>query len=418
MLPVLCSLLTAGGVMASPASADSMRERQWYLDTMQADRIWQVTEGKGVTVAVIDSGVRSTQPELQGKVRSGKSFVGRGEPGEERKDSDSHGTAMATLIAGNGAGGQGVKGLAPEAEILPVKAGNGAGNLPIMVAAIRYAADTKAQIINISMGIQDYAMDDRQKRQLQTAVDYALKRGKLIFAAAGNEGDKDNSASYPAATPGVVSVASVDADYRVAKYSTHNTRVVLAAPGENVPTPCWKSSTGYCRGGGTSQATAIASASAALIWSMHPKWTNNQVLRVLMDTAGKPADGSPVPSQYIGYGTIRPRIPVLEKKGDPGPPDVNPLAEGAKASDGKPATAKPDPSSEAKKAAHAKKGGGRDDNLPWFIGGAAAVVIPGAVLGALLVRRSNRRRAAKKAASYGAPPPPPYSPGPPPAGAP
>ncbi|GAA2925694.1 hypothetical protein GCM10020221_22050 [Streptomyces thioluteus] len=257
------------------------------------------------------------------------------------EDTDSHGTAMATLIAGDGAGGQGIKGLAPEAGILPVKVGNGRTSPSLIVAAIRYAANSKAQIISISMGIRDFSMGEQDKRKLQDAVDYALKRGKLIFASAGNRGDKDNSMSYPAATPGVVGIASVDADYKTSKYSTHGANVKLAAPGENVPTVCSKG-TGYCRGGGTSQATAIASASAALVWSMHPKWTNNQVLRVLMDTAGKPTDG-PVPSQYIGYGTIRPRIPVLEKKGKPGPAGVNPLTEGAKAPDGKAATAKPTP---------------------------------------------------------------------------
>ncbi|MDG4535445.1 type VII secretion-associated serine protease mycosin [Streptomyces sp. AV19] len=386
-----------------------MRQRQWYLDTMQADRMWQVTKGKGVTVAVIDSGVRSSQPELQGRVRSGKSFVGRGERGAELKDSDSHGTAMATLIAGNDAGGGGVTGLAPEANILPVKVGNGATNLPIMLAAIRYAANSKAQIISISMGIQDDVMDDQSKRQLRDAVDYALKRGKLLFAAAGNEGGKHNSVSYPAATPGVVSVASVDADYKAAKYSTHNTRVVLAAPGENVPTPCWKGGTGYCRGGGTSQATAIASASAALVWSMHPKWTNNQVLRVLMDTAGKPVNG-PVPSEYIGYGTIRPRIPVLEKKGNPGPPDVSPLTEGAKSSDGKAAKADPAPSAAPKKAKSKKAE--EDNNLPWILGGAAAVAIPGAVLLALILRRKSRARARARAQQQPTTSPPPYD-GPP-----
>lgn len=411
---VLCSLLAGGAVTASPASAETMRERQWYLDTMQAERMWQVTKGKGVTVAVIDSGVRSSQPELEGRLRPGKSFVDADRRGAEREDTDSHGTAMATLIAGDGAGGQGIKGLAPEAGILPVKVGNGRTSPSLIVAAIRYAANSKAQIISISMGIRDFSMGEQDKRKLQDAVDYALKRGKLIFASAGNRGDKDNSMSYPAATPGVVGIASVDADYKTSKYSTHGANVKLAAPGENVPTVCSKG-TGYCRGGGTSQATAIASASAALVWSMHPKWTNNQVLRVLMDTAGKPTDG-PVPSQYIGYGTIRPRIPVLEKKGKPGPAGVNPLTEGAKAPDGKAATAKPTPSSDGPKKAHAKKD--KENNLPWILGGAAAIAIPGAVLAALLIRRRNRARAAKKAPPHGAPPSPPHSPGPTPPGGP
>ncbi|WP_344030562.1 S8 family serine peptidase [Streptomyces luteireticuli] len=380
-----------------------MRERQWYLETMQAEQMWQVTTGKGITVAVIDSGVRSSQPELQGRVRPGKDFTRSGELHSEWEDTDSHGTAMATLIAGDGAGGQGIKGLAPDAEILPVKVG--ARNVPAsrLAAAIRYAADSKAQIISMSLGMQSYLLSDKAKGALQDAVNYALKHGKLLLAGSGNDGDKDNAVSYPAATRGVVGIASVDANYKTAKYSTHGSQVALAAPGENLPTPCWKGS-GYCRSGGTSQATAIASASAALVWSLRPKWTNNQVLRVLMDTAGKPTDG-PVPSQYIGYGTIRPRIPVLEKKGNPGAPDVSPLAEGAKASDGKAAKPGPAPSSEAQKSKDkAKKD--KDDNLPWFIGGAIAVAVPGAVLLALIFRRRSRARARARAQQQPTAPPP------------
>ena len=89
------------------------------------------------------------------------------------------------------------------------------------------------------------------------------------------------------------------------------------------PHPLHKEAPG-CTAEGTSYATAIASASAALIWSAHPTWTNNQVLRVMMETAGKPEDGK-VPSEYLGYGIVRPRKVLLDKEGDPGPADVNPL---------------------------------------------------------------------------------------------
>ncbi|MFF9014411.1 S8 family serine peptidase [Streptomyces sp. NPDC014870] len=306
-------------IAAPAAQAEDMRGRQWYLDAMKADDLWKVATGKGMTVAVLDTGVDSTVSELRGKVLPGYNFYDAGGgPGrlDERED-DRHGTNMAIAIAGSGAGG-GIKGIAPDAKILPVRTGDQAffGN-GATLKGIRYAVDNGARVINISSG---GPADPEEDQEWQEAVSYAGQKGALIFAASGNDGFENPQ--YPAAIPGVVAVGALDTKGKVAKFSNYGDHLALAAPGVEIPGRCTDDKSKYCAGWGTSQATAIASGTAALIWSAHPDWTANQVLRVMMETAGHVGE---VPSKYIGWGSIRPAQVLLEGKGNPGDPNVNPL---------------------------------------------------------------------------------------------
>ncbi|MET9884811.1 type VII secretion-associated serine protease mycosin [Streptomyces sp. NPDC006430] len=381
----LVGLLLAG-VAATPAHAETIRSKQWHLDAMKADDIWKISKGKGVTVAVIDTGVARI-PELEGRVLPGKNFAAPSYEGDERTDYGHHGTSMAAIIAGNGKGPGGADsafGLAPDAKILPLRIDRGGDGGPIfksMIEAIRYAADSDAKILNISI------VGDGTSEDLSKAVRYALGKGKLIFAGAGNDGDTSNEIYYPAATPGVVGVAAVDPDGAATKESQHNAFVDLSAPGVNIVTGC-DGGTGLCNSHGTSDATALASASAALLWSAHPDWTNNQVLRVLLNTAGKP-EGVPR-NDYVGYGVVRPRIAV-PNPGDPGPADVFPLPDLA-AADAKNSPA-PSVSTGGKKPesgapqAEAKEDG--SSPVLWIgLGLGACVLIGGAVV-AVVVRRRN-----------------------------
>ncbi|WNI24241.1 S8 family serine peptidase [Streptomyces sp. ITFR-16] len=389
------ALLLLGGAVAPAASADSMRDREWYLDRMQAPAMWKASTGKGITVALLDTGVIPSVPELTGKVLKGRNFV---EPERgAHKDTDGHGTAMAMLIAGNGANDQGVKGLAPDARILPLTVfgsskESGTNSIPALVEAIRYAADSEARIINMSLAYEGFTPSDDQLDRIQQAVDYAVKRGKLLLAGTGNRGDKENDVAYPAASLGVAGIGAVDKTSSVTKFSVSGPQVALAAPGKDIPILCGGGMAGYCSSWGTSQATAITSASAALIWSQHPDWTGNQVLRVLMNTAGRPTEGK-VPSRYLGYGTVRPRIAVLGGKADPGPADVNPLVAAratASPSPGVSASAAPSKKSQpaATPAAKNDDGQGGTDTAVWIVVGAVAAVI--VVVGAvLLVRRRS-----------------------------
>ncbi|ROQ97771.1 type VII secretion-associated serine protease mycosin [Streptomyces sp. 2132.2] len=381
----LIGLLLAG-VAATPAHAETVRSKQWHLDAMKADDIWKLSTGKGVTVAVIDTGVARI-PELEGQVLAGKNFAAESYKGDERTDYGNHGTAMAAIIAGNGKGPGGAQsafGLAPGAKILPLRVdvgGDGGTPFRAMTAAIRYAADSDAKVLNVSMGGINKSDD------LTQAVKYALAKGKLIFAAVGNDGD--GGVEYPAATPGVVGIGAVDPDGAATKESQHNVYVDMSAPGIDIVTGC-NGDTGLCNSHGTSDATALASASAALLWSAHPDWTNNQVLRVLLNTAGKPVDGVER-NDYVGYGVVRPKIAV-PTPGDPGPADVYPLPDLAAADAGK----NPSPSADGKApgSADSKPAPQADEKksgsaLPWIALGLGACVLIGGAVTAVVVRRRS-----------------------------
>ncbi len=377
---VLVGLLLAG-VAATPAHAKTIRDQQWHLDAMKADDIWKISTGKGVIVAVIDSGVERV-PELEGQVLPGKDLA-TSYGNDERTDYNKHGTSMAAIIAGSGKRqGGGAFGLAPGAKILPIRVPHEEDALaPSWTEAIRYAADSEAKVINISMGMPD--KDDPARLD---AVKYALSKGKLIFAAVGNDGDTTNDVKYPAATPGIVGVGAVGPDGAATDESQHGSQVDLTAPGVDIVSACAGGTT-LCKAHGTSHATALASASAALLWSAHPEWTNNQVLRVLLNTAGKADDGKER-NDYIGYGVVRPKV-ALPTPGDPGPADVFPLPDLAAAD----ARNSPAPSAAAKAPespapqAEAKADG--VSGMTWIALGLGACVLVGGAVTAVIVRRRN-----------------------------
>ncbi|MFD8631853.1 type VII secretion-associated serine protease mycosin [Streptomyces sp. NPDC059533] len=381
----LVGLLLAG-VAATPAHAETIRSQQWHLDAMKADEIWKISKGKGITIAVIDDGIKEI-PELEGQIVSGKDFTSQG--GDGHADNSGHGTGMAAMIAGTGRhpSGDGSYGLAPDAKILPLRVANNQMATPSWVAAIRYAAESDAKVINMSLGVVSKPEDDQARAE---AVKYALSKGKLIFAAVGNSGDTLNEVAYPGATPGVVGVGAVDANGEPTKESTHGPQVDMAAPGIDIVSACM-GKTGLCKTSGTSDATALASASAALLWSAHPNWTNNQVLRVLLNTAGKPVDGSQR-NDYVGYGIVRPRV-ALQNPGDPGPADVYPLpdlaaaAAGSKTPSGSPDAKAPSSTASAPAAqADEKKDGSL---LPWIGLGLGACLLIGGAVTAVVVRRNR-----------------------------
>ncbi|NEA51926.1 type VII secretion-associated serine protease mycosin [Streptomyces sp. SID10815] len=410
------SLLTVA-LVESPARAESTRQQQWFLDAMKAEQMWQTSTGKGITVAVIDSGVDPDNPDLKGRVLPGKDLA-PDESGDEHTDYEGHGTGMAGLIAGTGAygGGKGAFGLAPGAKILPVripKAGSAANeaesskefNLAVP-QAIRYAVKAGAQVINISMG------DTEGSPELTSAVRYALTNGSLIFASVGNSGNTTNQVEYPAATPGVVGVAAVGKDLRRTAESEHGPQVDMAAPGDQMLHACGGGS-GLCNSHGTSDSTALASASAALIWSKHPTWTNNQVLRVMLNTIGAPTDGAKR-NDSIGYGIVRPRI-ALKDPGDPGPADVYPLPDLAAAASRSPSPKSSDPKSGSGSvpdkntpapSAAKDDGDGGSGKLWTALRAGAVVVLGGAAVAFALVRRQraagrlSREQAATAATGY------------------
>ncbi|MEU8702218.1 S8 family serine peptidase [Streptomyces sp. NPDC048680] len=322
----MAAALLALGTGTAPAHADTVLSDQWHLTRMKAQEMWRTSTGKGVTVALIDTRVLAV-PELSGRLLPGKDF--REGTVAERHDS---GTTAASVIAGTGKGAGGrdsAYGLAPGAKVLPLEVSDGQGTKERTLAAqndainaglapaLRYAADSEAKIISVSLAA---SADDEAVR---SAVNYARSKGKLIFAAVGEDTIDHPLVGYPAATPGVVGVSAVDKNTTSLKKAGTGLEVDLSAPGEDIISACSGGGTGLCRSKGTAMATAIVSASAALIWAEHPGWTANQVLRVMIDTAGGPDNGA-VRSDYLGYGTVRPRL-VLKNPGDPGAADRDPV---------------------------------------------------------------------------------------------
>lgn len=248
---------------------DPMYAQQWNLRTIDAPAGWRSGGGRGITVAIIDTGV-TVVPDLAGTaVLEGYSFVS-GEP--TSRDGNGHGTHVAGTVAQATNNGLGVAGIAPEATILPLKALNaqGSGNSAWIASAIDEAADQGAHIINMSLG-------GGYSGVIATAVQKAQERGVLVIAAAGNSGHE--GVSYPAALPGVIGVSATGPHDELAPYSSWGKGVDISAPGGNklkegggilqntvVPSKGTDASD-YLEFQGTSMATPHVAGAAAIIWS-------------------------------------------------------------------------------------------------------------------------------------------------------
>ncbi|UCM90808.1 S8 family serine peptidase [Streptomyces marincola] len=379
------------------------------MDTMRMGEVWERARGEGVTVAVLDTGTRASLPSLEGRVLEGADFT-RGAEGAH-EDVDGHGTMMSALIAGTGAEG-GIPGLVPEAQILPVRVDTGAYDFnqhEWWIQGIEYAVESGADIISMSLAGPDLG----GMPELQEAIALAARNDVLIFAGSGNEGAGANTVMVPAALDGVVGVGAVDRRGERVDYSTYGPQVSLAAPGNEVPGPCPGGSyqpACISERGGTSSATALASASAALIWSAHPEWTKNQVLRVMLETADGPEGAER--DDFVGYGMVRPDRVILDGEGDPGDPDVNPLFEEYEAALDPPASPEPEPEPEpeaapepqgargeggdvlevplAEAGAGAASGEGGGGAGPLALAGVVGVVVLGGVAAAMVFNRRKR----------------------------
>ncbi|MFD5399616.1 S8 family serine peptidase [Streptomyces sp. NPDC127097] len=289
---------------APVASADQIRHEQWPLRSFGADDIWKVSTGKGVTVAVIDDPVDGSHPDLKGSVLPGKSFLPGGGTADSPDGKNEHGTAMASLIAGHGhgpGGGDGVKGLAPDAKILPVGIylGNGDAAKKSYAEPLRYAVDHGAKVVNMSFEV--YSETSPAEK---AAVEYARKHDVLVVAASGNSGS--STPRLPSAVPGILAVGAVDIDLKVWKFSNYGPHIKLLAPGLHIRSAGVE--TPYRLANGTSDSTAYVSAAAALLRSKFPDLTAGQIANRLVKTAGLPDDmkGKKLPDPHYGYGFIRP----------------------------------------------------------------------------------------------------------------
>ncbi|MBO9578605.1 MAG: S8 family serine peptidase [Microbacteriaceae bacterium] len=296
------ALLAVGAAVT--AHADSIRDAEYWLTEYGIRQAWTVTQGQGITIAVIDTGVDATVPDLKGAVLPGADFSGEGDPrGWEpvgAQDSE-HGTLVASMAAGRGKGpNEGLIGAAPGAMILPlsITLGDELVDSDTQIAeAVRYAVDHGAQVINMSLtrNTLDWptSWDD--------AFSYAAEHDVVVVAAAGNRGSGTTVVGAPATMPGVLTVAGVDHD-GVASFdaSSQGITVAIAAPSEGL--------VGAAPGGtyrawsGTSGAAPIVAGIVALVRAAHPDLDAANVINRIVATAHDRGEAGYDP--YYGYGVI------------------------------------------------------------------------------------------------------------------
>lgn len=362
---------------APMASADPVRDKQWALRVYDAEKVWATAQGQGVTVAVVDSGVDASHPDLVGQVLPGKDFSGD----DPHQDDDGHGTEMASIIAGRGHGvnnSAGVMGLAPKSKILPVRADAGKYmDSAAWPAGVRYAVDQGAKVINLSFN-DDNAYPGSKGAK---AIEYAQKHDVLVVSGAGNDGGTVN---YPAALPGVVAVTAVDADLNFWDESNSGKGVTLAAPGVRILAAEPNLASGYGEADGTSHATAYVSAIAALVRSKYPDLTAGQVINRMIKSASFLHHGDlKAPDDEYGYGIARPGSALTMDI--PKGPKEGPLAQA--------------PSSTTTNSGKESEGNGSSANQAkkksssrgiLVIAGVAAVVVIGGIVFAVIRSRRSR----------------------------
>ena len=314
LLVVTATVAGLAAVPAGPASADGVRDaQQWVLNAVHAPAAWPVTEGQGVTVAVIDSGVDPQVSDLTGSVTSGPDLTGVGTPASN-PGWGMHGTWMASLIAGHGhGGGSGIIGVAPRAHVLSIRVitdqqdpgyaryqQEPQGRVQTELArAITYAVAHGAGVISMSLGY------GRPSRAVRQALQDAFSHGVVVVASSGNLGGSASARrhapySFPADYPGVLGVAAIGQNGTSAGFSSDNLSVQVAAPGVQVPAQGRDGR--YWLVSGTSPACALTAGVVALIRSKYPALTPPLVRKAVTTTASNPPAGGY--DDQVGFGTV------------------------------------------------------------------------------------------------------------------
>jgi hypothetical protein len=340
MTTTAIGLVAAWAALGSvPASAGQVRQNEWWLGAngMHVTQAQQISQGTGVTIALLDTGVDAAQPDIAGSVITGPDLTNSGErPGGPFYGI--HGTAMASLIVGHGHGpgnADGILGVAPGARLLSIRVILDAGDpllansglvsgLPSAIAAgITYAVNNGAQVIDLPLDPGQSAPNlvatptpapapgtplTPAETAEQTAaggspaeraaVAYALSKGVVLVAPGGDNGAGTDAANFPADYPGVISVGAFNSSFIKAPFTSHRPYVTLTAAGSGMTAAI---PTGYTTVSSTSAASAIVTGIAALIKSQYPELTPAQVTQALTTStvfhpAGGMADGS-------GHGT-------------------------------------------------------------------------------------------------------------------
>jgi membrane-anchored mycosin MYCP len=345
------------------------------------DRLTPLATGAGIRVAVIDSGVDAKHPQLraEGAVDAGRDFLR--EAGDGRQDCNGHGTMVASIIAARTVPGTPFHGLAPGATIVPVRVSEqtesadgtevgDAASVQRFAEAIAWAASPRggdADVINLSLTTTS------DNTAVRAAVAAAVQRGVVIVAATGNDGapQRGNPTPYPADYPGVIGVGAIDTRGQILDFSGHGRFVDLVAPGEQITAAARRA--GQTQFTGTSAATPLVSATAALILQRYPGSTPDQVAQRILATTD-PSPGGQASDRY-GYGILNPYRAVTESLNTKPAPA--------------PAAATMPPGNPAEQAARERRATAQHRALIFAAAGAAAVLLIG--LAAVAIRAGRRR---------------------------
>lgn len=301
---------------------DSIRARQYWLMQYGFADLWKEATGQGVTVAVIDTGVDGNHQDLKGNVIDGFDASGNGS-GQGWKGlgvEPEHGTLVASVIAGHGHsdggtptnpgepgdGPAGMIGVAPEATILPISlelgtVGSSTKSVDEQIpAAVRYAVDAGADIINLSVGSDSTSWPE----SWDSAFTYAEEKDVIIIASAGNRGAGLTQVGAPATMPGVLTVGGVDKSKKDSwSSSSQGISIAVSAPSESMVGAIPNNK--YATWSGTSAAAPTVSGLAALIMEEHPDLTGSQVIeRIISSTDDAGESGR---DAFYGFGVINPQ---------------------------------------------------------------------------------------------------------------
>jgi subtilisin family serine protease len=388
------------GPAAAAAYPRPMSNQWWFTAWQVENKVWPITRGDGVTVAVLDTGVQASIPDLSGVVLPGADTTGVG--GDGRTDRDpapvpGHGTGMASLIASQG-GGTGFLGVAPGVKVLPVDV-NGDHAADQTVAGLRFAVEHDAKVVDISRGATGPCSDDMQK-----AIANAVQHDVVVVAAAGNDGDRSNTSEFPADCAGVLAVGAVNGRLRPWSRTQRQPYVTVAGPGVDVG-GVLKDGRFHTSEGGTDSAAALVAGAVALVRARFPYMSAREVVqRIIASCRDAGPSGK---DDMTGYGGVRPYNALVEHVSKDAPnPVFAAYDKWAKANE----RAGQAPGSQGNGAGN-DEGGGFTLSAPViFVGGIAALML--IVVGVVWLSRRQRGKTPPPGrppygpqAPYGSPPP-------------
>jgi subtilisin family serine protease len=275
-------------VLLPSAVNDPNLASSWALPKIQAPTAWDSAKGSGVTIAILDTGVDGSHPDLAANMVPGWNIYGNN---SDTSDVYGHGTKVAGSAAMVGNNSTGSAGVAWDAKIMPVRisAPDGTANISIIAQGITWAADKGAKVVNVSYAVSGYS-------SVQSAANYMRSKGGVVVVSAGNNG----SLVSTSANDSMLSVAATDSSDVRASWSNYGDFVDLAAPGVSIYAPTRGG--GYAKVSGTSFSSPITAATAALMMSANSKLSPADIDKILKSTAADLGTGGF--DKYYGYGRI------------------------------------------------------------------------------------------------------------------